>query len=267
MTLLLFHHHLAQHALEVVELGGARVAWAGQVDGHVALDGAGTVGHDDGAVGQVDRFLDRVRDEDDGGAEDFPDFQQFILQVAPRQGIQRAERFIHQHDGRIEGQHAGDGHALAHAAGQVFRVAGTEFRQAQHAQQHVDSFLDLGWRLAGDFQAESDIALDGHPREQRVFLEYHAAVGTGLGDQLAAGQDLAGSRLREAGDGVQEGRLAAAGRPQQADELAAGDFQVDVFQGDDVGAARGEDFIDCIDIDRGHGRSSQCSRPRCHCSK
>jgi hypothetical protein len=62
-----------------------------------------------------------------------PDAQQLVLQVAPGQRVEGAEGLVHQHDRRIERQHARDRHPLAHAAGQVLRIARAEFRQRQHA--------------------------------------------------------------------------------------------------------------------------------------
>jgi hypothetical protein len=74
----------------------------------------------------------------------------------------------------------------------------------------------------------------------------------GDADHVAAvEQDLAAGRLLEAGDHPQGGGLAAAGRPQQREELALGDPEVDVLDGPDVVAAGGELLLHRHQLDRG----------------
>ena len=53
-------------------------------------------------------------------------------------------------------------------------------------------------------------------------------------DEVAVDAHLARRRTLEAADDVEQRRLAAAGRAEQADELAVADVQVDVVEGDDV---------------------------------
>ncbi|MCY1443811.1 hypothetical protein D9M71_602440 [compost metagenome] len=51
-------------------------------------------------------------------------------------------------------------------------------------------------------------------------LEHHAAFGRGSGDRLAVHTQGAGTGLQVAGQRAEQGRLAAAGRAEDADELA-----------------------------------------------
>ncbi len=74
----------------------------------------------------------------------------------------------------------------------------------------------------------------GHVRVQRVVLEDHGHVafeGTQVVDDPPADAHLASGRLLQAGDDVERGRLAAAGRAQQGHELAVLDAQVHVLAG------------------------------------
>ena len=67
--------------------------------------------------------------------------------------------------------------------------------------------------FAGDAfqaQAELDIGLRRLPRQQRILLEDHAAVGTRPRDLAAGNPDLTGGRSVKAGNDAQEGRLTAA---------------------------------------------------------
>jgi hypothetical protein len=90
--------------------------------------------------------------------------------------------------------------------------------------------------------------------EQRVLLEDHvdvAPVGRDPDHVAAVEQDLAAGRLLEAGDHPQGGGLAAARGPEQGEELALGDAQVDAVDGLDLVAAAGELLVHADQLDRG----------------
>ena len=72
--------------------------------------------HDHGAIGEVDGFLDIVRDEDHCLAIGLPEFQQEVLHQGPRQGVERTEWLVHDKNLGIDRKHAGDCGTLAHAA-------------------------------------------------------------------------------------------------------------------------------------------------------
>ena len=275
MPRLLFHHHQPQLALELVEFRRRRIARARDLDQEIALDRSRPVGHHDDAVGQVDRLLDAVGDEQDRLFELGPQAQQFVLQVAPGERVERAEGFVHQQDRRIERQHARDRHPLAHAAGQVLRVAGAKVGQRQQLEQVVHPAVDLRSAHALDLEAEADVLLDRHPGKQRVFLEHHAALRPRPGDRAAVDQDRARGRWREAGHRIEQGRLAAAGRAEQAGELPARDLQVDVLQGHHFMVFGAEHLIDAFDADmdvvhvsapgRGASAADSCSADSHRC--
>ena len=64
----------------------------------------------------------------------------------------------------------------------------------------------------------------------------------------------------EAADHPQGRRLAAAGRPEQAEELAVTNLEVDVVDGDRL--AELLDHIHELDVDRRHVRRTPASEPR-----
>src|SRR2546430_3608900 len=74
------------------------------VDGQHLGDSGRTRGHDGHAIRQIDRLVDVVRDKYDGDVGALPDAKQQHLQVQAGEGINRAERFVHQQDGRFGGQ-------------------------------------------------------------------------------------------------------------------------------------------------------------------
>jgi hypothetical protein len=74
-------------------------------------------------------------------------------------------------------------------------------------------------------------------RVERVALEHHrhAAVGgRHVVDALAADVDVTGADVFQARDHAQQGRLAAARRPDEDGELAVGDVEVDTADHFDV---------------------------------
>ena len=91
-------------------------------------------------------------------------------------------------------------------------------------------------------------------REQGVVLEdrvHVALVRRQPGHVLALELDAAGGRLLEAADHPQGRGLAAAGRAEEAEELAVDDLEVDVVDGEHVAERLGH--LDEPDVDILHG--------------
>ncbi len=101
---------------------------------------------------------------------------------------------------------------------------------------------DLGRRQLLHPQAERDVLGDGHVREQGVVLEDGvdvALVGRQVVDRPALDAQLARGHRDEPADEVEGRRLAAAGRSEQAEELARLDDHRHVVEGDRVTVAFG----------------------------
>ncbi len=84
-------------------------------------------------------------------------------------------------------------------------------------------------------QRKGDVLAHGQVRVERVVLEDHrevAVLRAGLVDALAADGQIAGADVLQADDHPQQRGLPAAGRPDEDDELAVGDVQVDVVHRD-----------------------------------
>jgi len=80
-------------------------------------------------------------------------------------------------------------------------------------QRVADAGSPVGSRHLAHLQAVLDVLARGQPREQGLgALEHDAAVEPGPVDRAAADGEPAGARRQEAGDQVQQGRLAAAAR-------------------------------------------------------
>ena len=94
------------------------------------------------------------------------------------------------------------------------------------------------WRRRCRLQAVLDVLPHGQPAERGVGLEDHAAVAADAVDRLAVDEDLALGRRQQAGDGLEDRRLAAARGAEEDDDLAdarlVGDVEGDVAHRLDV---------------------------------
>ena len=122
------------------------------------------------------------------------------------EGIERAERLVHQHDPRPRRQRPGDADALALAARQFMRktVAILRAVEPHQVEQFVHPRGNLRRRRAQQFRRDPDIAGDADMRKQSAALE-HIADAAAQRDRidrahvLALDRDAAADRPRSAG--------------------------------------------------------------------
>ena len=160
-----------------------------------------------------------------GLAEDAPDLTgEPIVQLA----VEPGERLVEQQGARGGGERTGQGHALRLAAAEVGDVAAAEAAQADQFEHRLDPPLPVRNGHTLHLQPEADVRRDVAVREELLVLEHHpdaAAVGGQASDISAVQVDRARRRHDEAGDDAQERRLAAAGGPEQGDDLRIADRQ------------------------------------------
>ncbi len=136
----------------------------------------------------------------------------------------------------LDRQGAGDGDALLLAAAELAGKAAGERAHADQGKAVVHALADGLFGDAAGAQAEADVLIDAHVREQRVVLHHHAdARGRSGGRSVTswlADADAAGGRADEAGDGAQRGGLAGAGRADDGHDLAGGDGEGEGVEGD-----------------------------------
>ena len=112
--------------------------------------------------------------------------------------------------------------------------------QPDEREHPVDGRPDLAPRRAGHLEREGDVLADRLGRQELEVLEDDADLAphlghlaaAELGHVLAVEDDRAARRELVADEQLDERRLARAGRPDEEDEVALGDDQVDVAQGD-----------------------------------
>ena len=103
--------------------------------------------------------------------------------------------------------------------------------------------MDRRGLKALQLQSEGDVARDIHVREQRIVLEHDvdvALVRRQVSHVLAGQQNASRIRDLEAAEHAQRGRLAAAGRPEERDELAGLDGEVEIVDGHSLAVGLGD---------------------------
>ena len=179
-----------------------------------------------------------VRDDNDGVAllrELLEQRHDFLAGL----GIEIAGRFVRQQDGRLVHQRAGDGHALALAAGKFVGLVMNAVGQADVAQRLQRHLPALVGRHAGINQRQLHVAQRVGARQQVEGLEDEADFPVADFGQLVVVHlaDLdavqfvvpAGGRV-EAADQVHQRGFARAGRPHDGHVFAALDLQRDFAQ-------------------------------------
>ncbi len=110
------------------------------------LDAAGVHHHD--AVGDLERLLLVVGDEDRRHRELVVELAQPAAQVAAHGGVERAEGLVEQEHGGLDRERAGERDALALAAGKLGREAVAEPVELDGREQPLDPRPALGLRRA-----------------------------------------------------------------------------------------------------------------------
>ena len=195
-----------------------------------ALEQAPLVHHAD-AIGQRERLLLVVCDEDGGDLQFALDFADGAAQALADLRVQCAERLVHQQDFRPVRERSRHGDTLLLAARKLRRETVVHALQGHELEQFLASRASLARLDAPDPQRELDVVADRHVTEQRVVLEDEpdlALARVKVRDVLAVQGDAAVVDVGQPGDGPQQRALAAAARPEQYEEFARPHAQRDV---------------------------------------
>ncbi|EJT84519.1 hypothetical protein PPS11_21719 [Pseudomonas putida S11] len=190
--------------------------------------------HDGDALGHGHGLFLVVGHHHAGHANALDDLHQFQLHLRTQFLVQCTHRLVEQQQLGALGQRAGQGHALALAAGQLVRLALGVLGHVHQLEHLGHAGVDLGLGHLVLLQAEGDVLRHGHVREQRVGLEHHVdrpLVGRHVGDVDAIEEDPPFGRAFEAGQHAQQGGLAGTGAPQKSEDLALADFQGHIVHG------------------------------------
>ena len=197
--------------------------------------------HHDDPVGHRQRLVLVVRHVDRRAFELRVDAADLRAHLDAQLGVEVRQRFVHQHEQRLDHDRARDRDALLLAARQLagqLAFMADELHELERRLRAPAGFLP---RHAAHLQAEADVVEHRHVREQRVVLEHHpeaAALGRQHIDARVVEPDAAARQRLQARDAVERGRLAAAGRAEQRDELAAPDVEIEPAQRGNLRAFR-----------------------------
>ena len=192
----------------VAEAAGRRAVGRGR-----RLQRRRAAGHDVDAIAEPERFQRVVGDEQHRAPGEQARGKR--LQPGAGDGVERGEGLVHEHDGAVFHQRAGERHPLAHAAGEGVGER-IRLRAEADALQQRQRARPVG-PLAPEPSAEGDVAERAQPRHQQVLLRH---VGHGCAARAAGYAQAAGVEPLQAGDDPQQARLADAARPQQAGPAA-----------------------------------------------
>ena len=152
--------------------------------------------------------------------------------------VERTQRLVHQHDLGLEDERPGKRHPLLLASGKLVRPPLAEAGQVHHAQRRLHLLADGMLRSPALDERKGDVLEHRLVREERVVLEHDAHIapeGRDIAQRAVVEGDVAGCHRLEAGEHQQDGGLARARRPEQRQELAPADFEIEAVH--DIDAA------------------------------
>src|SRR5262245_10457599 len=264
-------HMLLEHLPDLVHgvqvsLVPANLVWASSAALHGRLDHPvngsrpGRQQHD--PVGQVDGLLDAVGDEDHRLPPVAKEHEQVLLELPPGLLVHGRERLVHENDVGVHRKGSRESHALPHSAGQLVRIAMLEPGEADLDDPAPRRLLARLPRRAAQLQAERHVPEHGRPRQQGEVLEDERPLRARSLDAPSPDTDLAGGRLDQAGDDLQERRLAAPARAQERRQPPPRNGDADVAEGFD---ARRVALPHRLDLHRrlGHAVTRESPEGRC----
>ena len=167
------------------------------------------------------------------GAGFLADAQQQVVHLQPGQLVERAERLVHQQQVRLMDEGAAQGDALLHAAGELMRPGVVEGRKTDQRQELAGARPRRLVVAPEDLHREQHIVDHRAPRHQARRLKHEAVVAERTGDLTPADGHRARGLGDQPGDDAQQRGLAAAGRPEQRNQLTALEAEARIVERDD----------------------------------
>ena len=122
---------------------------------------------------------------------------------------------------------AHNGRALAHAAGQLARIAVGELGEADAREERHRLFLKVLFLKAAQLELYEHVVEHCAPFKEHRALEHDPQVRLRTADRVAVDAHRAAARGQQAGDDAKQRGLAAARRPDHRGEFASGELKVD----------------------------------------
>ena len=191
--------------------------------------------HHRDAIGDGQRLLLVVGDEQRRDPEIGLDAADLVAQARSNLGVERAQRLIEQQHRRFDRQRPRQRHPLLLAARELMRVLRRLVGELNEFEDVGDATPALGTTDLAGAETVFDVVGDRQVGEQAVALEDHAHVafvGWQTGDVVLVHLDRSAVGGLEAGGDAKGCRLAAARWAEQADQFTRFDPQVEPLEGD-----------------------------------
>ena len=166
--------------------------------------------------------------------------------------VEIRKRLVHQKRARLAHDRASHRDALPLPAGKLRRLALEEIAEAEHRRDLLHAPPRLSLRRAPDLEAVPHVLTHRHVGVEGVALEHHRDVpvaGCEVGHVDVVDPHRARGHLLEPCHHAQKRRLAAAGGPDEDDELAVRDREAHVVDGDEAVSVH---LRDPVEVDRRH---------------
>ena len=175
-------------------------------------------------VGQVERLVDIVRDQNDRRRFGGMNVEEQILHGEPSQRIESAEGFVeHEHTGTAR-EGSGESRTLGHPPGDLARAKLTRLLELHEMKELCDPRLSDG-AIRASGQTNFDVSHDRTPREEPRLLERNGATLVDADERATVDAHLAGTGCIEPDDLPQQCRLPATGGTDERHDLAGRDFE------------------------------------------
>ena len=236
-------------------MGGAEESFGSEV-------GNGVAGvEEDDAVGEVEGFVEVVGDEKNRLAEALEKRAHHLLHFEAGEGVECPEGFVHEEDGRVGGEGAGESCTLALATGELAWITAGEGGgvETDGGEEFVGAANALVEGDALGFEDEGDIAFEGEMREEADLLD-DIADGSAEGDEIAvegvdAGEeDFAACGLEKTIDCAEEGCFAGAAAAEDGGGGAFVECERDAVE-EEMAAGKGEGEVAEVDCCGGQFRT------------
>ena len=163
--------------------------------------------HQTDPIGHHERFLLVMRDIQDRHAEQLVQMLDLQLHLLAQLLVERAERFVHQHEARRGDQARASAMRCCWPPDSCVGLRAATPGRRTIAKRRADFAADFGFGQPAHPQRKRDVFRDRHVGKQRVILEHHAeTAGTGrqVGDVAPVDPDPPRGRRHRARDQVQQ---------------------------------------------------------------
>ena len=190
--------------------------------------------HDRDVVGDRERLLLVVRHVQRGDPELELDAADLLAQLHAHLRVERRQRLVEEQHARLDRERARKRDALLHAARELMRVAVARVPEADELEQVVDALASgppcRGRGSSARTRRSGGRVMFGNSEYAWKTIPMSRLLGATPVRSLPSTRMRPDVRAVEPGDEAQRGRLAAARRAEQRQELALAERDVDAFQ-------------------------------------